>query len=112
MTTDPRWQVERRDPLSRFTGLRALQKDPLHGASVTIFIVLFEVTMLVLELAFLFVKFFCASASIYLWKLTTQTQIEAVRIRLERDQILEDLHQARAAASSAHAKSRPLMRVA
>ena len=111
MQADPRWMKTREDPLSRHRGLMALKNDPVHGPSVAKFSLLFDITMVVLELSFLFVKFFCASASIYTVRLTTQTKLEAAQLAHQLHQDLDSLQQERIAAQVAGAKHRPIMRV-
>lgn len=111
MQADPRWMKLREDPLSRHRGLMALKNDPVQGPPLAKFALLFEITMVMLELSFMFVKFGCAAASIYTVRLITQTKLEAAQLAHQLHQDLDSLQQERVAAQAASAKHRHIMRV-
>ncbi len=92
---DPRWVVERNDPLMRYIALHEVQQDPKVGGAAKEFHWLMVTVLLALELSFLIVKLACAPASVYTVRLIARTKREAAEVSAEHAQNIESIHRRR-----------------
>lgn len=92
---DPRWVMERNDPLMRYIALNEIQEDPKVGSAARKFHWLMVTVLLALELSFLLVKLFFAPASVYTVRLIARTKREASEVSAEHARDIESIHRGR-----------------
>lgn len=86
LESDPRWQPERGDLLSRVNTLGRLKEDPVEGTATTRIDYLVTSCLLVFELMFLIIKLFFMPPSVYKLRLITATRLEALRVKEDHDE--------------------------
>ncbi len=92
---DPRWVLERNDPLMRYIALHEIQQDAKVGGAAKEFRWLMVAVLLTLELSFLIVKLACAPASVYTVRLIARTKREASEVSAEHARDIESIHSGR-----------------
>jgi hypothetical protein len=89
---DSRWSPPANDPILRHAALKAIKADPVKGPAAREFGFMMNALLLVLELSYLFVKVFCAPASVYTVRLITRTKREAAAVSVEFARDLTEIH--------------------